>query len=99
MTPITSERTYFGLPWEYYRFFSEKHSCGIYSGMAAIESIMIKNGMADNTIDLSESHFSWFTYGKGSSDDPDDPLYGNGQILVQAFAEAADSLANIKKFI
>ena len=54
-------------------------TCGIYSGMAAIESFMIKNGMADNTIDLSESHFSWFTYGKGSSDDPDDPLYGDGQ--------------------
>ncbi len=27
------------------------------------------------------------------------PLYGNGQILVQAFADAADSLANIKKYI
>ena len=56
-------------------------TCGIYSGMAAIESFMIKNGMADNTIDLSESHFSWFTYGKGSPDDPDDPLYGDGQEL------------------
>jgi len=27
------------------------------------------------------------------------PLYGHGQILVQAFAETADSLANIKKYI
>ena len=32
-------------------------TCTIYSGKAAIESFMIKNGMADNTIDLSESHF------------------------------------------
>ena len=54
-------------------------TCGIYSGMAAIESFIIRNGMADNTIDLSESHFSWFTYGKGSPDDPTDPLYGDGQ--------------------
>jgi len=27
------------------------------------------------------------------------PLYGNGQILVQAFAEAADSLAAVKKYV
>ena len=56
-------------------------TCGIYSGLAAIESYMIKNGMADSTIDLSESHFSWFTFGKGSPDDPDDPLNGDGQEL------------------
>ena len=56
-------------------------TCGIYSGMAAIESNMIKKGMADNTLDLSESHFSWFTFCKGSPDDPDDPLYGDGKEL------------------
>ena len=33
-------------------------TCGVYSCMAAIESNMIKKGMADNTLDLSESHFS-----------------------------------------
>jgi len=27
------------------------------------------------------------------------PLYGNGQILVQAFAEAVDSLAGVKKYV
>ena len=68
-------------------------TCGIYSGMAAIESYMIKNGMADNTIDLSESHFSWFTFGKGSSDDPDDPLYGDGQELgVSGYTKLATTI-------
>ena len=56
-------------------------TCCIYSGMAAIESNMIKKGMADETLDLSESHFSWFTFCKGSPDDPDDPLYGDGADL------------------
>ena len=56
-------------------------TCGVYSCMAAIESNMIKKGMADNTLDLSESHFSWFTFCKGSPDDPDDPLYGDGSEL------------------
>ena len=52
-------------------------SCGIFSAMAAIESNMIKQGMADSSLDISEEHFSWFTFGKGSSDDPDDPLAGD----------------------
>ena len=68
-------------------------TCGIYSGMAAIESFMIKNGMADNTIDLSESHFSWFTFGKGSPDDPDDPLNGDGQELgVSGYTKLATTI-------
>ena len=65
-------------------------TCGIYSGMAAIESNMIKKGMADNTLDLSESHFSWFTFCKGSPDDPDDPLYGDGKELgVSGYTQLA----------
>lgn len=68
-------------------------TCTIYSGIAAIESFMIKNGMADNTIDLSESHFSWFTYGKGSSDDPEDPLYSDGQEQgVKGYAPLATTI-------
>ena len=67
-------------------------TCGIYSGMAAIESVMIKKGMADNTLDLSESHFSWFTFGKGSPEDPDDPLFGDGMELgVSGYTHLANS--------
>ena len=56
-------------------------TCCVYSSFAAIESNMILHGMADNSLDLSESHFSWFTFGKGSPDDPDDPLIGDGREL------------------
>ena len=56
-------------------------TCCIYSSFAAIESNMILHGMADSSLDLSESHFSWFTFGHGSPDDPDDPLNGDGQEL------------------
>ncbi len=68
-------------------------TCGIYSGMAAIESNMIKKGMADNTLDLSESHFSWFTFCKGSPDDPDDPLYGDGlELGTSGYTHLASSI-------
>ena len=68
-------------------------TCGIYSGMAAIESFMINTGMADNTIDLSESHFSWFTYGKGSPDAPYDPLYGDGKEYgIKGYTELATTI-------
>ena len=68
-------------------------TCCIYSGMAAIESNMIKKGMADNTLDLSESHFSWFTFCKGSPDDPNDPLYGDGMELgVSGYTRQAMSV-------
>ena len=53
-------------------------SCCIFASTAAIESNMIKHGMADSSIDLAEEHYSWFTFGKGSPEDPDDPLAGDG---------------------
>ena len=49
-------------------------TCHIFSAMAAIESNLIKQGLADNSIDLSEEHYSWFTFVKGEPEDPDDPL-------------------------
>ena len=49
-------------------------TCGAFSSIAAIESNLIMQGMADNTIDLSEEHLSWFANVQGSPEDPDDPL-------------------------
>ncbi len=49
-------------------------TCGIFSAIAAIESNMIKQGMADDSIDLSEEHFSYFSQVKGNPEDPEDPL-------------------------
>ena len=52
-------------------------TCGVFSAIGAIESNMIMQGMVDNTIDLSEEHFSYFAQVKGTPDDPDDPLRGD----------------------
>lgn len=56
-------------------------TCVIFACFAAIESNLIKQGMADTSIDLAEQHYSWFTYGKGSPDDPLDLLTGDRENL------------------
>lgn len=55
-------------------------SCWAHATLAAAESNMVMNGLADNTIDLSESHLTWFTQGQASTD-INDPLYGDGESL------------------
>lgn len=55
-------------------------TCWAHATLAASESNMIINGLADNTIDLSESHLTWFTQGLASMD-INDPLYGDGESL------------------
>ena len=55
-------------------------TCWAHATLAAAESSMIMKGLADNTIDLSESHLTWFTQGKASTD-INDPLYGDGESL------------------
>ena len=52
-------------------------TCVMFACFAAIESNMIKKGLADSSLDLAEQHFSWFTHGKAGPDDPDDPLAGD----------------------
>ena len=55
-------------------------TCWAHATLAAAESNMIMNGLTDNTIDLSESHLTWFTQGLASMD-INDPLYGDGESL------------------
>ena len=43
-------------------------TCDAFSAIAAIESNMIMQGMADQTIDLSEEHLSWFANVQGNPD-------------------------------
>ena len=59
---------------------SDTGTCWAHATLAAAESNMIMNGLADNTIDLSESHLTWFTQGQASTD-INDPLYGDGESL------------------
>ena len=53
-------------------------TCWAYSTLSCIESNMIRKGMADSSIDLSETHLVWFTDGQGSPTDPADTRYGGG---------------------
>ena len=53
-------------------------TCWAYSTLSCIESNLILKGMADNSIDLSETNLIWFTDGQGSPTDPRDTRYGGG---------------------
>ena len=53
-------------------------TCWAYAVIACAESNLIRKGLADSSIDLSESHLIWFTECQGSPTDPDDPRYGGG---------------------
>ena len=54
-------------------------NCWAHATIGCIESNLIRKGMADNSIDLSEAHLIWFTEGQGAPTDPDDPRFGSGK--------------------
>lgn len=56
-------------------------TCWAYGAFGAIESNMIKKGMGDASLDLSEAHLLWFARCQGAPTDPSDPLFGDGVIL------------------
>lgn len=56
-------------------------TCWAYGHIGAIESNMIRKGMADASLDLSEAHMIWFGRGQGGPPDPNSPLYGDGVSL------------------
>ncbi|MBQ1398521.1 MAG: hypothetical protein IIZ36_04750, partial [Ruminococcus sp.] len=53
-------------------------SCWAHAAIASSESSMIRKGLADQSIDLSEAHLVWFGNCSYSSD-PSDPLYLDGE--------------------
>ncbi|MCR4645825.1 MAG: hypothetical protein K5695_10535 [Oscillospiraceae bacterium] len=55
-------------------------TCWAHATLGAIESNLIHNGLAETSIDLSESHLIWFSNCMNCSD-PNDPLYGEGVAL------------------
>jgi C1A family cysteine protease len=52
-------------------------TCWAHATLASAESNMIMKGLADQSIDLSESHLVWFSLGKTSTD-WNDPLFNDG---------------------
>ena len=51
-------------------------TCWAYALIGCAESNLIKKGLADSSLDLSESHLIWFCSGQPAPTDPDDPCYG-----------------------
>lgn len=69
----------------------ETGTCWAHATIASCESNMIMNRLADNTIDLSESHLAWFALGKASTD-KNDPLYNDGLSLgTDAYGNGGNS--------
>lgn len=59
---------------------SNSGTCWAFGGLGAMESNLIKQGLADvSDMDLSELHTVWFSY--RATEDTDDPLYGDGETL------------------
>lgn len=66
-------------------------TCWAHASLAAAESNMIKKGLADSDIDLSESHMVWFSRGSVTYDQ-NDPLCGDGDNNgKQAYLDESDS--------
>lgn len=55
----------------------EGNICWSYAIISSLESNMIKRGLANNTINLSEKHLAWFTKYSYTTDDADS-TYGDG---------------------
>ena len=53
-------------------------TCWAHAAIACAEANLIKKGIAESGIDLSEAHLIWFTHGQDSPTDPKDPRYGGG---------------------
>lgn len=54
-------------------------TCWAYATIACAESNLIKKGVADSDLDLSETHLMWFCSGEPAPTDPDDPCYGSAR--------------------
>lgn len=54
-------------------------TCWAYAVIACAESNLIRKGMADSSVDLSEAHLIWFTNGQDAPANPDDPRSGGTQ--------------------
>ena len=76
--------------------------CWLYGTVSAMESNLIKRGLADNTIDLSELQILWFMYHKNEdplgnySDDVEDTTMEFRDILLEGGQawEAVDAVSN-----
>lgn len=77
-------------------------TCWSFATMASVESNLIMQGLADDTIDLSESHLLWFTNGAQITDE-NDRLYGDesrilGQEAYSSSATLYDAVGTLSRW-
>ena len=57
------------------KYQGSTNTCWAHAALSAAESSMVKQGLADISVDLSETHLVWFSEGLGAPEG--DPLYGD----------------------
>lgn len=64
-------------------------ACWSFAAISAAETSLIKKGLADNTVDLSEAHLTWFGL-RSLSDDLDDPTAGDGILCKDPYTDGGN---------
>ncbi len=62
-------------------------TCWAFSAIGACEASLIRKGLADNSIDLSERHLAYYFYNKGMMEDPKGGAYGDYNLNVDPYYE------------
>lgn len=63
--------------------------CWAFAAISAAETNLIKNGLADNSVDLSEAHLSWFGL-RSLTENKADPTYGDGIFTENPFTDGGN---------
>lgn len=62
-------------------------TCWAFSALGACEASLIRKGLANNSIDLSERHLAYYMYNKGALSDPKGGAYGDYNVNVDPYYE------------
>ncbi len=69
-------------------------ACWSFAAISAAETSAVKNGIADNTVDYSEAHLTWFGL-RSLSDNQDDPTYGDGIFSKSPYTDGGNWLRSV----
>ncbi|MCQ2480320.1 MAG: lectin like domain-containing protein [Clostridia bacterium] len=63
--------------------------CWAFAAISAVETSLIKKGLADTSVDLSEAHLSWFGL-RSLTENQADPTYGDGIFTENPFTDGGN---------